>query len=128
MIWLRSENNADTLNHDSYTQKLKKWAPCRKSAYIREIGYMSLTGETELILTWARISLNVVFLSLPRARHGRLRPLSLRNGHPASEARQLGLRRTQTLAERGDKCDFRFKSGRKTAVKSTVWNSYLASR
>jgi hypothetical protein len=37
-----------------------------------------------------------------------------------SEARQSGLRRTQTLAEGGNKCDFRFKIGRKTIVRSTV--------
>lgn len=37
-----------------------------------------------------------------------------------SECGNLGLERTQTLAEGGDMCDFRYKGGRKTKVASTV--------
>lgn len=37
-----------------------------------------------------------------------------------SKCGNLGLERTQTLAEGGDKCDFRYKGGRKTKVASTV--------
>jgi len=39
---------------------------------------------------------------------------------PMSECGNLGLHRTQTLAEGGDRCDFRYKGGRKTEVASTV--------
>ena len=42
-------------------------------------------------------------------------------GVPMSEVGKQGLHRTKTLAEGGDKCDFRFKGGRKTKVNSTVW-------
>ncbi len=45
-----------------------------------------------------------------------------------SEARHNGLHRTQTLAEGGDKCDFRFKVGRKTDVRSTIWGSFVNQR
>lgn len=37
-----------------------------------------------------------------------------------SECGNLGLHRTQTLAEGGDKCDFRYKAGRETKMASTV--------
>jgi hypothetical protein len=39
----------------------------------------------------------------------------------ASDFSHTGLHRTETLAEGGKKCDFRFKAGRNTEVKSTVW-------
>jgi len=41
---------------------------------------------------------------------------------PMSEVGKQGLHRTKTLADGGDKCDFRFKMGRETEVNSTVWN------
>jgi hypothetical protein len=37
-----------------------------------------------------------------------------------SECGNLGLHRTQTLAEGGDRCDFRYKYGRETKIASTV--------
>ncbi len=37
-----------------------------------------------------------------------------------SECGNLGLHRTQTLAEGSDLCDFRYKGGRETEVASTV--------
>jgi len=40
---------------------------------------------------------------------------------PMSEVGKQGLHRTKTLAEGGDKCDFRFKGGRETKVNSAIW-------
>lgn len=37
-----------------------------------------------------------------------------------SETANAGLHRTETLAECGNKCDFRYKKGRKTKVVNTV--------
>ena len=37
-----------------------------------------------------------------------------------SECGNLGLHRTETLAEGGNKCDFRYKSGRKTEITNSV--------
>lgn len=37
-----------------------------------------------------------------------------------SECGNLGLRRTQTIAEGSDKCDFRYRSGRETKISNTV--------
>lgn len=40
-----------------------------------------------------------------------------------SDAADAGIQRTETIAEGGKKCDFRYKTGRKTRIKSTVKDS-----
>jgi hypothetical protein len=120
---VHSENNATrSPDHDGvYLQQLKKWASVsQQRLYPGDWVYEFCEGDGTNFDVGQDI-VECAILKLYRE-YGMadVVPYICAMDILLSEARQSGLRRTQTLAEGGNKCDFRFKIGRKTIVGSAV--------
>jgi hypothetical protein len=112
----------------SYGERVKAWSPIsQKRLYPEDWVYEFLEGDgTDFDSGVDMLECGIVKFY---QEHGMADVVSYLCAMdiPPSEARKQGLHRTQTLGEGGNKCDFRFKSGRETKVTSTVWNDNVIS-
>jgi len=118
---VHSENNAGTSDDDVYLQQLKEWASVsQERLYPGDWVYEFYEGDGTDFDVGQDIVECAILKLYREYRMADVVPYICAMDILLSEAGQSGLHRTKTLAEGGNKCDFRFKIGRKTVVRSTV--------